>query len=196
MPLQSIADLRRNEIAKAALSIFASEGAPGLTIERVSKEIGASKGIVLHHFGSKDALVNRVVGDVLRILGGELRAAVPRQGEPSDRMRSLLGFCVNDELFTETYAKAFLTAQASALTDPAYRRLRHVAQRRLTSNLVYFLRPLAGAIEARPISDSLCALLDGLWLKRALEPTEITPGAAKALLLTHLEESLSFQPKP
>lgn len=195
MALQSIADLRRNEIAKAALSIFASEGALGLTIERVSKEIGASKGIVLHHFGSKDALVTRVVGDILRILGGELRVAVPRQGEPSDRLRSLLEFCVNDELFTETYAKAFLTAQASALTDPAYRRLRHVARRRLTSNLVYFLRPLAGAIEARPISDSLCALLDGLWLKRALEPTEITPGVAKALLLTHLEESLSFQPK-
>ena len=64
--------------------------------------------------------------------------------------------------------------------------------RRLRSNLRAQLRPLVGATEARPVAESLAALIDGLWLRRAVDPDSLSPDRAAALAQTHLEESLAF----
>lgn len=51
----------RDRALAAALTIATRDGAKSLTIDAVAKEAGVSKGGVLHHFPTKDALVREVV---------------------------------------------------------------------------------------------------------------------------------------
>jgi len=48
---------KRNEILKAASAVIASQGLSNLTLDAVAKEAGVSKGGLLYHFPSKDALI-------------------------------------------------------------------------------------------------------------------------------------------
>ncbi|MFN6955121.1 MAG: TetR/AcrR family transcriptional regulator [Acetobacteraceae bacterium] len=47
----------RHRILDAAERLIQAEGVPGLTIARAAAEAGVSKGGLLHHFGSKEALL-------------------------------------------------------------------------------------------------------------------------------------------
>ncbi len=57
----------RKKILDAASTVVLRDGAPGLTLEQVAKEAGVSKGGLLYHFPSKEALlrgmVERVIAD-------------------------------------------------------------------------------------------------------------------------------------
>lgn len=192
MALKQIAQLRRDEIAAAALEILASDGADAMTLDRVAREIGASKGIILHYFSSKEALRARVISDALRVLGRAYRDAVKGAPETREKLESVLKFSASPELYTVSHAKVWLALVASSPADPASARFRREIARRMRSQLQSCLRALIGPMEARPVADSLLSMIDGLWLRRALEPHSITPEAAQALLLTHLDESLAY----
>ncbi len=192
MALKDIAQLRRDEIAAAALEILASEGAEAMTLERVAREIGASKGIILHYFSTKDALRARVIDDALRVLGQAYRRATTSIDGAEEKLAAILNFSASSELYTQSHARVWLALLARPPEDAAARRFRRIITRRLRLQLVIPLRLVIGPMEAGPVADSLMALIDGLWLRRALEPTEIGPEAAQALLATHLEESISF----
>lgn len=192
MALKDIAQLRRDEIAAAALEILASEGAEAMTLERVAREIGASKGIILHYFATKDALRARVIDDALRVLGQAYRRATGGVQDARQKLETTLNFAASSELYTQSHARVWLALMARPPEDSAARRFRRIISRRLRRQLVIQLRMLIGPMEAGPVADSLMALIDGLWLRRALEPTEVSPETARALLTTHLEESIAF----
>lgn len=192
MSLRPISDLRREELAHAALEVFLTVGAEGMTLERVAKTAGTSKGTVLHYYLTKEALLDRVLRDVLRVLGREAQACMMARTTPREKVNAQISLCFRPELFTPEYAGAWLSVIARCTGDNGLDRYRRLIARRLRSNLRAYLRPLVGATEARPVAESLAALIDGLWLRRAVDPAGLTPDRAKALALTHLEESLAF----
>lgn len=61
-------------ILDGADALLLRNGARGLTIDAVAAEVGLSKGGVLHHYGSKDALVAALVA---RNLDSCARASPP-----------------------------------------------------------------------------------------------------------------------
>jgi len=72
---------------------------------------------------------------------------------------------------------------------PEARRLAAVYQRRLRSNLLAGLRPLAGG-RAVMIADGLGALIDGLYLREVLKSGAPDGAAAVAVALDYLEQQL------
>jgi AcrR family transcriptional regulator len=51
----------RHRILDAAERLILADGVPGLTIARAAAEAGVSKGGLLHHFGSKEALLTALL---------------------------------------------------------------------------------------------------------------------------------------
>ena len=192
MPLRSISEMRREELALAALEVFLAHGAEGMTLESVAAVAGSSKGTVLHYYHSKEALLDRVLRDILRVLGQEARAAVAVHPGARQKLAAQIALCFRPELFTPAYAQAWLSVVAKSSANRGLDRYRRLLARRLRSNLRAQLRPLVGATEARPVAESLAALIDGLWLRRAVDPDSLSPDRAAALAQTHLEESLAF----
>jgi AcrR family transcriptional regulator len=58
---------RRKAILRAADRVVVEEGVSGLTLEAVAREAGVSKGGLLYHFPSKEALISGMIG---RLVGG------------------------------------------------------------------------------------------------------------------------------
>lgn len=58
-------DSRREELLRAARTELAETGVEGLTLERVARRAGVSKGAVQYAFGSKDELLGQLARDTL-----------------------------------------------------------------------------------------------------------------------------------
>ena len=86
---------------------------------------------------------------------------------------------------------AWLNFWVLALSVPEARRLAILYQRRLRSNLLAGLRPLAGA-RAEGIAEGLGALIDGLYLREVLKSGPPDGAAAARLALAYLETELSI----
>jgi TetR/AcrR family transcriptional repressor of bet genes len=85
---------------------------------------------------------------------------------------------------------AWLNFWVLALSVPEGKRLVNIYQRRLKSNLLVGLRPLAGA-RAESIADGLGALIDGLYLREVLKTGAPDGAAAVATAEAYLNAKLA-----
>ena len=60
MQARSIRSIRRSELSQAAFEAVIRYGLRGTTLEKVGEIAGVSKGVVLHHFKDKSALLEAV----------------------------------------------------------------------------------------------------------------------------------------
>ena len=147
----------------AAEAVVARQGIANLTLDAVAAQAGVSKGGLLHHFPTKDRLVEALV---IRSADNWRRCyteAFERSPEGPGRMtRALLNHCLSDaECWTEelrgsTSAVFAALAQNPSLIQPmraAYNELhRRIAQDGLPPG----------------VSEAVLAALDGLWLNWVL----------------------------
>ena len=80
------------KVLDAAESLVMRQGIGSLTMDAVAAEGGMSKGGVMHHFRSKDALVEALVSRRLDLIESGL--AQHRDGLPDGRARTLLGMAL------------------------------------------------------------------------------------------------------
>ena len=113
----SIATDARTRVLDAAERLTIARGVAGLTLEACAREAGVSKGGLLYHFASKEALVSgmlnrlaeRIEGDWERVLAGQ------PEGHPARAARAVLAWsfetpdevCQNHELAGAVFLAAF-----------------------------------------------------------------------------------------
>lgn len=76
--MRSVDDLTAARIRDAALAVFAREGFHRATVRGIAAEAGVSAALVIHHFGSKDALREACDRHVLATAAGEKQAIIAR----------------------------------------------------------------------------------------------------------------------
>jgi AcrR family transcriptional regulator len=76
----------RHRILDAAERLIQAEGVPGLTIARAAAEAGVSKGGLLHHFGSKEALLAALMQRLAGFVRQAFDATVAAQPEGPGRI--------------------------------------------------------------------------------------------------------------
>jgi len=91
----------RQNILDAAVQISAEKGVLGLTVERVIRQVGISKGAFFHHFRSKEEMTGAMLESIAEAVEREVEARVPAMGsfaaahvavtfETIDRSRALM----------------------------------------------------------------------------------------------------------
>jgi AcrR family transcriptional regulator len=75
----------RGEILRAAERLVAEEGVKHLTIERVAQAAGVSRGGVLYHFASKEALIQAMVRRMVDQFQESLDREIAQDSEPRGR---------------------------------------------------------------------------------------------------------------
>jgi TetR/AcrR family transcriptional regulator, transcriptional repressor of bet genes len=181
LALQSITDIRRQELRRAAFRVLQREGVQGTTLEKVATEAGASKGIVLHYFRSKAELFEQVMREANLVLGQRVTQRLAKATTPRDRLIAVIEGNFEPDMFTPPVCHAWLSLCEQVPRAPALARVQRVIHGRMQSNLLSGLRPLLPEAEARQKALQISALIDGLWLRLGLAPGSVSPELAMAV---------------
>lgn len=68
-------EARRGEILEAALRLMSQHGVQALTLDAVAREAGVSKGGLVHHFKTKEELVQGVINSATQALHDQIGSA-------------------------------------------------------------------------------------------------------------------------
>ena len=176
----------RTRILDAAEAIVQVRGVAGLTLEAAARDAGVSKGGLLYHFASKEALLSAMLSRLALFMEQQHRAAIEAQPEGPGRVsRALLNWGFGDEGCTVTdemhdrAAAVFLAAfhHDRALLDP----IREVIARMQADMANDGLPPgHAGAINAAG-DGMFMARLFRLYTPSAAERAEMRAALGKLL---------------
>lgn len=157
----------RDRILDAAEGVVVRQGIANLTLEAVAADAGMSKGGLLHHFPSKDKLIDGMVMRCADHWREHAREAYEQERAGPGRMaRALLSHLEDPESWTEQCQRGSCAVFAALAQNPA---------------LIQPMRAVYSEIRGRLADDGLpegvgetvIAAMDGLWLYRVLGLTEV-----------------------
>ncbi|MCT8998732.1 transcriptional regulator BetI [Chelativorans intermedius] len=180
MPRIGMEPLRRRALIDAAIDAIGERGSLEVTMAEIAGRAGVSPALAHHYFGAKEDLLLATMRHILAELGRDLGEAVTGL-EGLARVRAIIAVNFSQKQFRPEIIAAWLAFYVAAQRTPALRRLLRVYARRLHSNLVFALRPLLERDEAERTAEGIAAMIDGLYIRRALK--DGPPDAASAIAL-------------
>jgi AcrR family transcriptional regulator len=87
-------EIRRDQIAGAALQIIAARGMRGLSLASVARRIGLVPSAIYRHFAGKDEIIDATLDHIGGRLHGNLDRAANAATDPLDRLHHLLSLHV------------------------------------------------------------------------------------------------------
>jgi TetR/AcrR family transcriptional repressor of bet genes len=148
-----------------------------------------SSALAHHYFGSKEDMFLAAMRHILTLYSAEVRGALVLAQAPEERLRAIILANFSAGNFRREVIGAWLNFYVLAQTVPQASRLLKVYQRRLRSNLLVALRPLAGN-RAEELADGLGALIDGVYLREALKSGSPDGKIAAAFAFNYLKSQL------
>jgi AcrR family transcriptional regulator len=121
------ADEARTAILDAAEKRLAASGPAAIRLQEVAADVGVSHPTVLHHFGSREGLVEAVVRRALDSLEATLLAAVSAAPSGPDDVSSLID-AVFDALVVGGHGRTFLWLALSGYAPDDELRIRPLAE--------------------------------------------------------------------
>lgn len=189
-------------ILDAALASFAGRGYEATSLDAIGTAIGVRKQTILHHFGSKQALLEAVVDRSAAELSAALEVALARAGRGFDRIEALVRAVFR--LAGRRPELLGLLREVSRLGPPAATRLT-AALEPLVERAIEFLEAemAAGTMrsqDARLLLLSAYSTVIGVATEvEVLRAVGIAPGARSLLrrraeLITFLRSALVVEP--
>ncbi|MHA6344042.1 choline-binding transcriptional repressor BetI [Roseivivax sp. CAU 1761] len=184
--------VRRRDLIAATIREIGETGTLNVTVGQIARRAGVSPGLAFHYFGDKEALFLAAMRAILRDYGTEIRAALRAATSPRGRIEAVLRASFAPGNFRDGAVAAWLNFYVLAQTSAEAQRLLTLYHRRLHSNLVHDLAPLLGGRAAAERSAvRLAALIDGLYLRCALNRKVVDSAGAEAQMLDALVAELA-----
>jgi TetR/AcrR family transcriptional regulator, transcriptional repressor of bet genes len=183
--------LRRDALIRAAIAEVGARGLLDVTVSRIARRAGVSPALAHHYFGSKDAILLAAMRRILEEFGASVRAHYRTADGPRARLEAVVEASFAPEQFAPEVVLAWLTFYVQAHHSPGARRLLAVYAGRLQSNLVHALRQLTDEAAARRIAQGIASMIDGLYIRAALQERAPDRHGAIALTRDYLDLCLS-----
>ncbi|MBS3648193.1 transcriptional regulator BetI [Pseudaminobacter sp. 19-2017] len=190
MPKVGMPPLRRKALINAAISAIGDRGSLDVTMTEIANRAGVSSALAHHYFGAKDDLIQATMRHLLTDLGRDAVGALNAAETPRDRVTAIIrvNFAVGQ--FRPEVVHAWLAFYVEAQKSAPLRRLLRVYSRRLYSNLMSGLIDLVPRPEAERMAEAIAAMIDGLYIRRALRDGLPRPLTAAALVEDYVETKL------
>lgn len=182
-------------LIEAGMKCLSKGGITAFTIDNICREAGASRGLVTHHFGSKDGLLAAIYTTMYDQLS-QVGRQVPEDMSP---ICALVESTFSAEVFNPGTLKIWLALWGEIANSET---LRAVHRRRYRD----FLAEVAGtiadaaaergrAVDAQGVAVMFVALGDGLWLEQGIDPTMLSLESARESCYRFLEAHLGPLPR-
>jgi TetR/AcrR family transcriptional regulator, transcriptional repressor of bet genes len=193
MPKIGMPEIRRPQLVEATMTVIDEVGLSNASVALISRKAGVSPGIINHYFGGKHGLLEETMRTVLRQLSAtsikHLRAV--DSDDVTARIKAIVAANFDGYQVDSKVTKTWLAFWAQSMHDGDLHRLQRVNERRLLSHLRYELKQVLPAEQALFVAQGIAALIDGIWLRGALNPKGICPEKAQQIISDYLEKQLA-----
>ncbi len=190
MPKLGMEPIRRNALMRATISEIGRAGSLDVTVSQIAKRAGMSSALAHHYFGSKEQIFIAAMRHILRLYAAQVRKGLHAATTPRARLQAIIRASFGPENFRNDVIGAWMNFYVMARKSPDTKRLLDIYQRRLHSNLVHDFRPLIGG-NADDAACIISALIDGFYIRYALQPAVPNSNAPTDRVLMQLEQILS-----
>lgn len=179
MPKLGMEPIRRDALVKATIAEIGSAGSLDVTVSQIARRAGMSSALAHHYFGGKDQIFLAAMRRILTDFGTEVRRELAASA-PDQRARAIIRASFAPSSFSSEAISAWMTFYVLAQSNPQALRLWQIYQRRMRTNLIHALRIQT----EHPVqtADTIVALIDGLYIRAALNPSETPHTAANHAL--------------
>ena len=191
MPKTGMEPLRKRALIDATISAIGERGALDVTMSQIAGRAGVSSALAHHYFGAKDELLQATMRHLLSELGVDLKAALRKATTPRERLSAVISVNFSAHQFRAETVAAWLAFYVEAQKAPAMRRLLIVYARRLHSNLMSGLVALLPRAQAIVAAETIAAMIDGFYIRRALKDGPTDAASAARLVEDYVELRLS-----
>lgn len=187
-------DVRAAMLVDAALACLARGGIAAFTIDNICREAGASRGLITHHFGSKEGLLAAVYAAAFQPLLDNLTA---EEVAPLNLLQ-IIERVFNTSNFTRDSLNVWLALWGEVAANPALQAEHRKHYARYRATVARAIDELARArgivVDAQVLAISVIALIDGLWLEQGIDPELLSPARSIAACCRMLEPILGPMP--
>jgi TetR/AcrR family transcriptional repressor of bet genes len=182
--------LRRRALIDATIAAIGERGSLDVTMSDIAGRAGVSSALAHHYFGAKGELLQATMRKLLADLADDAVKALQRTTTPRARISAIIAVNFSAGQFREETVHAWLAFYVEAQKSQELRRLLRVYARRLHSNLMSGLSPLMPRAEAERMAEAIAAMIDGLYIRRALRDGLPNSASAAALVEDYVEAKL------
>jgi TetR/AcrR family transcriptional repressor of bet genes len=179
MQARSISSIRRSELSQAAFEAVIRYGLRGTTLEKVGEIAGVSKGVVLHHFKDKSALLEAVFRRSNSLLNISLLRLYRHAESPYERFWAIAYANFSETIYNREVCQAWVSLLAEVPHNAMCQRVQAANNARIKSNLSHELKHFLVENRVSEVANLLGTLIDGIWVRAGL--FAITPDCDKAL---------------
>src|SRR5262245_23185518 len=190
MPKIGMEPLRRQALIDATISAIGERGSLDVTMSEIAGRAGVSSALAHHYFGAKDELLFATMRRLLADLGRDAVRELTRAETPRQRISAVIAVNFSSGQFRHEIIHAWLAFYVEAQKSTALRRLLRVYARRLNSNLMSGLAQLMRRAEAERMAEAIAAMIDGLYVRRALKDGLPNPVSAAERVEDFVEAKL------
>jgi len=184
--------IRRSALVEATIHEIGACGSLDVTVSQIARRAGMSSALAHHYFGSKEQIFAAAMRHLLTIYGAEVRGALVMAATPRARIEAVIRASFGPAQFRTEMVSAWLNFYVQAQKSDEARRLLHIYQRRLRSNLHHAIRQIAPR-QAHVLTRGLAAMIDGLYIRQALRAEPLEPERAIDVLLHYVDTTLEAE---
>ena len=180
-------EVRKRMLVEATTRSIAKYGYSGITIERICEEGGVSRGLINHHFGSKDELLLQSYKTLCDQWTTYALDGMKDMADPADALRSCINKNFDDAMFNPQQLRIWLGFWSVIPKSPKLQKLDRALYQldlKIYHDVLERLAHKNGLnVDTHAQSVALMALIAGLWLQAALDPQSLSAAQARAMCL-------------
>ncbi|MFZ1468799.1 MAG: TetR family transcriptional regulator C-terminal domain-containing protein [Paracoccaceae bacterium] len=178
----------------AGLACLARGGILGFTIDNICREAGVSRGLITHHFKSKDGLLAAIYAEMY----SRSLAVFATDSGHAPGIADIIEAEFSPDVFNRDTIMIWLALWGEIATNPTLSAEHRKNYAAYLAGVATALRNHAAAtgreIDAEKLAVTVISLIDGLWLETCIAPDLMSAESAKAACYQMLEPFLGSRP--
>ena len=186
---------RRRQLVEAAIRCLGEGGISAFTIDNICREADVSRGLINHHFESKQGLLVAVYETMTAYLEEITERCLASDAATAEaRLCDIIDASFAPHAFSRSQFKAWLALWGEIANDQRLRELHRrryqIYRRGLAEVFAATAKARQRALDADSLATACVALIDGLWVEWGLDPEGLSPEEAKAACYGLIEAQL------
>lgn len=184
-------DERRTRLIEASIACLAKGGIQSFTVDNICREAGTSRGLIAHHFGSKDALLAAVYATVY----GRVLDTFEWADLATPSIESIVETVFAESFLSRQYLNVWLALWGEIAVNPALQlehRKHYALYRERVARLISGIARSRGVVvDSYDVATIFISLVDGLWLEQCIDSSQMSLLRARELCRQTLSLTLS-----